>query len=193
MRDASTPHEAFAAHARRLMRLLAEEGIACLPHTRIEVTTPCGTFVGEKLLVASAVCAVSIMRAGDSLVEEVRAAWPGVRVGKLLIQRDEQTAIPRLFYEKLPADIARMHVLLCDPMLATGGSAMMAIDALLKRGVRAAFIIFLNVLSCPEGIARVHAAHPAVQIITCATDERLNERKFIVPGLGDFGDRFYGG
>lgn len=192
MRDASTPNAAFGAHARRLMRLLAEEGIASLPASAASVTTPCGAFDGVELPDASAVCAVSIVRAGDALLEEVRAVWPAVSVGKLLIQRDEETALPRLFYAKLPAKIADKHVLLCDPMLATGGSAVMAIRLLVERGAQPSRIIFLNVLACPEGIAHVHDAFPEVAIVTCAVDARLDERKFLVPGLGDFGDRFYG-
>lgn len=174
------------------MRLLAEEGIASLPASAETVTTPCGTFAGTNLPDASEVCAVSIMRAGDALLEEVRAVWPAISVGKLLIQRDEETALPHLSFEKLPLQIADKHVLLCDPMLATGGSAVMAITRLVERGVRSSRIIFLNVLACPEGIAHLHHAFPDVQIVTCVIDERLNDRKYIVPGLGDFGDRFYG-
>lgn len=194
IRDASTSNATFGAHARRLMRLLAEEGVASLPASAKTVTTPCGTFAGASLPAANDVCAVSIMRAGDALLEEVRAVWPAISVGKLLIQRDEDTALPRLFYAKLPPKIleGNLHILLCDPMLATGGSAVMAIRLLVERGAQPSRIIFLNVLASPEGIAHVHDAFPDVQIVTCAVDERLNERKFIVPGLGDYGDRFYG-
>jgi uracil phosphoribosyltransferase len=174
------------------MRLLAEEGIAYLPRAPKTVTTPCGTFVGEQLLDASSVCAVSIVRAGDSLLEEVRAVWPAVSVGKLLIQRNEETALPQLFYVKLPQRIGEMQVLLCDPMLGTGGSAVMAVRCLVDKGVVPSRMIFLNVLACPEGIAQLHANYPDVQIVTCAIDDRLNERKYIVPGLGDYGDRFFG-
>lgn len=192
LRSESTPHPVFRAHAKRLMRLLAEEGIASLPTTAKTVVTPCGSCPGEELPDASAVCAVSILRAGDALLHELLEAWPAVSAGKILIQRDERTAAPRLFYEKLPADIAGRHVLLCDPMLATGGSAAMAIGCLVARGVPPERIIFLNVVACPEGIARLHAAYPSVRVVTCAVDERLDERKYIVPGLGDFGDRFFG-
>lgn len=192
MRDAATPHLAFRESARRLMRLLAEEGIASLPRTPKTVATPCGTYEGEVVPEAGTVCAVSILRAGDSLLHEVVEVLPAVSVGKILIQRDEETAAPRLFYEKLPSDISHKHVILCDPMLASGGSAVMAIGCLIARGVTASRIVFLCVLASPEGIARVHESHPDVQIVTCAVDECLNERKYIVPGLGDFGDRFFG-
>ena len=132
------------------MRLLAEEAIATLPCTSKLVTTPCGEFDGVELLQPSSVCAVSIMRAGDALLEEVRAVWPGVSAGKLLIQRDEQTALPHLYYTKLPRDIAQKYVLLCDPCLATGGSAVLAIDALIRVGVAPNRIVFVNVITCPR-------------------------------------------
>lgn len=192
IRDEDTPHQVFAEHASRLMRLLAEEGIALLPKTPRTVMTPTGEYAGVDLPDASAVCAVSIVRAGDALLDAVRAVWPAVSVGKILIQRDESTAEPHVYYSKLPKRVDQKHVLLCDPMLATGGSAIAAIRILIAAGVRAERIFFLNVLTCPEGIAALTSAHPEVSIVTCAIDERLNERKFIVPGLGDFGDRFYG-
>jgi len=174
------------------MRLLAEEGIALLPKAPRTVMTPCGEYAGEDLPDASSVCAVSIVRAGDSLLEAVRAVWPAVSVGKILIQRDELTAEPHLHYSKLPKKIDHKYVLLLDPMLATGGSACTAIRVLLDEGVRAERIVFLTVLSCPEGIAAVTSAHPEVTIVTCAIDDGLNDSKFIVPGVGDFGDRFFG-
>lgn len=114
--------------------------------------------------------------------------------GKILIQRDESTSekLPELFYSKLPSDIATRNVLICDPMLGTGGSVKMAISVLQKAGVSPSRIIFLNLLSCPEGIKAVHADYPDVTIVTGTIDEALNEHKYITPGLGDLGDRYYG-
>jgi len=192
IRDEDTPHTAFAEHARRLMHILAEEGIALLPKTRRTVMTPCGEFAGEDIPDASSVCAVSIVRAGDALLEVVRTVWPAVSVGKILIQRDEDTAMPEMYYCKLPARVEQKFVLLLDPMLATGGSANLAIRKLISAGVSPGRIIFLNVVCCPEGLQAVKTAHPEVKIVTCAVDEGLDERKYIVPGLGDFGDRFFG-
>jgi len=163
-----------------------------LPATKRTVITPCGEFEGEDLPDASSVCAVSVVRAGDSLLEAVRAVWPAVSVGKILIQRDEETALPRLFYCKLPPNIASKHVLLLDPMLATGGSAVKAVEELVGAGVAPDRIVFANVVACPEGIAALQNAFPAVRIVTCAVDEGLNEKKYIVPGLGDYGDRYFG-
>jgi uracil phosphoribosyltransferase len=117
-----------------------------------------------------------------------------LNAGKILIQRDESTSekLPNLFYSKLPSDIATRNVLICDPMLGTGGSVKMAISVLQKAGVSPSRIIFLNLLSCPEGIKAVHEDYPDVTIVTGTIDEALNEHKYITPGLGDLGDRYYG-
>ena len=117
----------------------------------------------------------------------------GMKVGKILIQRDESTEekVARLIYSKLPGDIADLRVLLVDPMLATGGSALKAIEVLEAAGVKQENIVFLNVVSCPEGLARLQKEAPGVFVITAEVDEKLNEEKYIVPGLGDFGDRYY--
>jgi uracil phosphoribosyltransferase len=117
---------------------------------------------------------------------------PDSKTAKILIQRDEETAEPKLFYSKLPSDIADCHVMLCDPMLATGGSALTAIDVLKKAGVKEENILFLNVVSVPEGLKILAEKAPGVTIVTAALDSHLNPQKFIIPGLGDFGDRYYG-
>ena len=121
----------------------------------------------------------------------LRDCCRSVRIGKILIQRDEETALPKLFYEKLPEDISERYVFLLDPMLATGGSAMMAVEVLLARGVKMDRIFFLNLLAAPEGIKAFQDKYPDVKIITGGIDEKLDESKYIVPGLGDFGDRYY--
>lgn len=196
IRDAATSHVDFVAHADRLMRLLAEEGLAELPGARPKtVATPCGAYAGLELAPARSVAAVSIVRAGDTLLEAVRRVAPAVAVGKILIQRDEAAAdkAPRLTYVKLPPDIAaRAAVLLVDPMLATGQSAAAAIDVLLRSGVEEERIVFLNVVASPEGLRLLGARFPRVKVVTAAVDTCLDERLYIVPGLGDFGDRYHG-
>lgn len=140
------------------------------------------------------------MRAGDSMVEGLRDICPSVRIGKILIQRDEETAMPKLFYAKLPPDVKDRTCLLLDPMLATGGSAIKAVEVLISKGVKEDKIMyiltltvsFVNLVSCPEGLEAFHNAHPTIRIVTGAIDERLDEKKYILPGLGDFGCRFYG-
>lgn len=138
-------------------------------------------------------CAVSIVRAGDSLLECVREISPSIRVGKMWIQRNENSSSKEAIHSctKLPQDISRMHVLLLDPMLATGGSACAALSTLKEHGVAEEKIVFANVISCPEGLEFVMKLYPAIKIVTCCIDEGLNEEKFIMPGLGDYGDRFF--
>jgi uracil phosphoribosyltransferase len=112
-----------------------------------------------------------------------------VRIGKILIQRDEETAKPKLYYSRLPPDIKDRYCLLLDPMLATGGSANKAIEVLIDHGVHEERILFVNLICAPEGIDCVLKAHPKVKIVTAAVDQGLNEQKYIIPGLGDFGCR----
>ena len=172
--------------------MLIEEALALLPSTPVTVETPCGPYTGCKLPEEHRICAVSILRAADCMLGEVRAMMPSVAVGKILIQRDEATALPQLMYSKLPPDVATRPVLLLDPMLATGGSAVAAVKVLVEAGVPPENIVFVNIVCVREGLAALAAAYPAVKVVTGAIDPILNEKKYIVPGLGDFGDRYFG-
>jgi len=193
IRDKRTCQAEYVRAADRLMAILAEEGIARLPCVKPQVIeTPCGPFNGVTAPDGHAICAVDIVRSGGILLEAVRKVLPDLKTAKILIQRDEETALPQLYYSKLPDGIETMHVVLCDPMLATGGSALTAIEVLKKAGVKEENILFINVVSCPEGLKVMAKKAPGVRILTCALDSHLNEVKFIVPGLGDFGDRYYG-
>jgi len=192
IRDKKTTQVDYVNAADRLMALLAEEGLARLPRQPKVVVTPCGTYDGVTVPDGHAVCAVDIMRSGCILLEAVRRVLPELKTAKILIQRDEETALPKLFYSKLPDGIENMQVMLCDPMLATGGSAITAIQVLKEAGVKEENILFLNVVSAPEGLEALAKKAPGVRILTCEVDTHLNEVKFIVPGLGDFGDRYYG-
>jgi len=192
VRDQDANQRTFVAGADRLMNILAEEGIARLAQAS-RVVTPCGECNGLAHPETDKICVVDIIRSGGILVEAVRRLCPDCKTAKILIQRDEKTALPHMFYSKLPEGVADLpHVLLCDPMLATGGSALMAIKALRDAGVQEDRILFLNVVSCPEGLRALAEGAPGVRVLTAALDERLNEAKYIVPGLGDFGDRYYG-
>ncbi|GAA5933530.1 hypothetical protein JCM3775_003723 [Rhodotorula graminis] len=190
LRNKETSRGAFVFYADRVNRLLVEEGLNHLPVLEKSVTTPTGLeyngvgFEGK-------ICGVSIMRAGESMEAGLRECCRAVRIGKILIQRDEETALAKLFYAKLPEDIADRYCLLLDPMLATGGSAIKAIEVLIDHGVPQERIIFLNLVSCPEGLRAMYDAYPQVKIVTAWVDEALNEQKYIVPGLGDFGDRYF--
>jgi len=169
--------------------------IVTLPQRETEIQTPCATIQAKELSIPeSDICIVSIVRAGDSLMESIRECLPEATVGKILIQRDESAKekSPKLFYSKLPPNISSKQVILCDPMLATGGSVSTAIEVLVDEGgVNVENIRFANVISCPYGIRVMKEKFPDVQIITACIDDELNEEKFIVPGLGDYGDRYF--
>ena len=190
IRDQKTKRGDFVFYSDRIIRLLVEEGLNQLPVEK--ATIKChGDYEYEGAKFLGKICGVSIVRAGESMEMGLRDCCRSVRIGKILIQRDEETALPKLFYEKLPEDISQRSVFLLDPMLATGGSAMMAVEVLLNRGVKMDRIFFLNLLAAPEGIKAFQEKYPDIKIITGGIDEKLDENKYIVPGLGDFGDRYY--
>ncbi|KAL1408225.1 Uracil phosphoribosyltransferase, synthesizes UMP from uracil [Vanrija albida] len=174
----------------RIIRLLVEEGLNHLPVVPKTVRTPVGLdFDGVGF--EGRICGVSIMRAGEAMEAGLRDCCRSVRIGKILIQRDEETCLPKLFYAKLPEDIAERFVLLLDPMLATGGSCIKAIEVLLSHGVKEEKILFLNLIASPLGTDAVCKRFPKLRMITAWVDEGLDSHSYIVPGLGDFGDRYF--
>ena|SRR5437899_3790044 len=191
IRDRTAHREDFVFYSGRIIRLLIETGLNLLPFEQWEVETPVGRkYDGVRF--TSKTCGVSIARAGESMEAGLRAVCRSIRIGKILIQRDKVTKLPRLYYSSLPHDIAQRHVLLLDPMLATGGTALAAIQVLLDKGVPEEKIIFINLITVPEGITAVCQRHPNVKIVTSDIDERLNKNAYMTPGIGDFGDRFFG-
>ena len=195
LRQRDLPTDQFQTIGDRLVRLLGEEALARLPMVvEGEVETPCGVAKGLVDTVGPSVCVVSIVRSGDILQEAVRTLQPGVSVGKILLQRDESNPDKPavLYYKKLPKNISQSFVILVDPMLATAGSALRAISVLKDHGVPSERIMFLNLLCCPEGLQAMAKTYPKVIILTGAVDSHLDQDKYIVPGLGDFGDRYYG-
>eukprot|EP00392_Amoebophrya_sp_AT5.2_P005310 g5319.t1 len=200
VRAKNTDQLNFVKFSNRVMRLLVEEALSHLPHEDSPVETARGTYPGKKLgegggqFQEKDLCAVSIVRSGNTMLESVREVIPDVAVGHILVQRDESDPEKKaiFFYKKFPADIAQRHVLLCDPMLATGGSAIAALKCLVEAGkVPENRILFVNLLCAPEGVRAVNKACPLVKIVSAECDPGLNSEKFIVPGLGDFGDRYY--
>ncbi|MCJ1234501.1 Uracil phosphoribosyltransferase, synthesizes UMP from uracil [Varicellaria rhodocarpa] len=190
IRDRNTQRADFIFYSNRIIRLLVEEGLNHLPVIEHTITTPVGRlYSGVKF--QGKICGVSIMRAGEAMEQGLRDCCRSVRIGKILIQRDEETSKPRLFYDKLPEDIAQRWVLLLDPMFATGGSATMAVDVLKSRGVPEDRILFLNLIASPEGVTSFAERFPKLRVVTAFVDQGLDEKNYIVPGLGDFGDRFY--
>ena len=193
LRCKDTPQPLFARAADRLCRIVAEEALASMASEPYEIETPCGRAVcKDRYVEESQVVVVDVMRSGAILMEAVRRLAPSAKTAKILIQRDEATALPHLLYSKLPPNIRECFILLCDPMLATGGSSLAAIDVLRKAGVQEHQILFANIVCCPEGLRRLATEAPDVRIVTTAVDEKLNAQAFIVPGLGDFGDRYFG-
>lgn len=190
IRSRETKRPDFIFYSDRIIRLLVEEGLNHLPVISVTVNTHTNQkFDGVSFL--GKICGVSIIRSGESMEQGLRDCCRSVKVGKILIQRDEETALPKIFYEKLPNDISERYVFLLDPMLATGGSAIIATEVLLNRGVKPENISFLNLICCKEGISAYHARFPDIKIITGAIDSGLDDCKYLIPGLGDFGDRYY--
>ncbi|KAL7751802.1 hypothetical protein RI367_002802 [Sorochytrium milnesiophthora] len=191
IRNKETPRSDFIFYSDRIIRLLVEEGLNYLPLVEKAITTPTGSEY-RGVAFQGTICGVPIIRAGEAMEKGLRECCKGVRIGKILIQRNEETAEPELYYTKLPSDVQSRYVLLLDPMLATGGSACKAIEVLLENGVREERILFLNLLACPEGIEKVIKQFPKLKIVTADIDEQLDDKKFIIPGLGDFGCRYFG-
>ena len=188
LRDASTPPELFRRMAVRISLLLAAEATRDIPAAAVSVDTPLGPAAGKRL--AGGVVVVPVLRAGLGMLDAVLELVPTARVGHIGLQRDEMTAVASQYYSKLPEGLERAFVLMIDPMLATGGSAVAALDRLRQAGARR--VRMICIVAAPEGISLVERHHPDVHIYTPVVDQGLNEHKFIVPGLGDFGDRLYG-
>jgi uracil phosphoribosyltransferase len=188
LRDARTAPPAFRRAANRISVLLAAEALRDLPSSSATVTTPLGPADGRVVL--TDVVVVPVLRAGLGMLDAVLELLPTARVGHIGLQRDEATAIASRYYSKLPPDLSQSHVLMIDPMLATGGSAVAAIDLIKAAGASA--ISMICIVSAPEGVSLLERAHPDVAVFTPVVDKELNAHKFIVPGLGDFGDRLYG-
>lgn len=188
LRDARTAPPAFRRAANRISVLLAAEALRDIPSTASVVETPLGPANGRR--VTTDVVVVPVLRAGLGMLDAVLEILPAARVGHIGLQRDEATAIASKYYSKLPPNLGASYVLMIDPMLATGGSAVAAIDVIRSTGARA--IRMICIVAAPEGVRLVEERHPDVAIYTPVVDRELNAHKFIVPGLGDFGDRLYG-
>ncbi|WP_300519387.1 uracil phosphoribosyltransferase [Aliiroseovarius sp.] len=189
MREKETQSAVFRQLLREISQLLAYEVTRELPMTTQEIDTPLQK-MDAPVLAGKKLALVSILRAGNGLLDGILELIPLARVGFVGLYRDEETLEPVQYYFKVPEALEDRLVIAVDPMLATGNSSVAAIDLLKKAGARN--IRFLCLLAAPEGVARMKEAHPDVPIITASLDERLNENGYIVPGLGDAGDRMFG-
>ncbi len=188
LRDRQTPSAAFRRAATRITTLLACEAMRNVPSTAATVETPLGAASGRR--VAGDVVVVPVLRAGLGMLDAILDLAPQARVGHIGLQRDEMTAVASQYYAKFPARLDASFVLMVDPMLATGGSAIAALELLERAGAKRVNVVCI--VAAPEGVAALEQRFPEVHIFTPVIDERLNANKFIVPGLGDFGDRLYG-
>ncbi len=189
LRDAQTPSHRFRQTLHELSWLLAFPAFEMLQLASVEITTPLETMTAQTLS-DPAPCIVSILRAGNGLADGFSQICPEASLGHLGLYRDHDTLQPVSYYSSLPDRMDKRQVILVDPMLATGGSATMAIETLCNMGV--ADIVFACLVAAPEGVAALHGAHPDVPIVTAALDRELNDQAYILPGLGDAGDRIYG-
>ena len=187
LRDSTTEPEEFRALARNVITMLLYEATADLPTRRGTVRTPLAD--AEAVELDSEVVAIPVLRAGLGLLAPVLELLPRVSVGYIGLERDEETAVARIYYNKLPALLGKVPLLL-DAMLATGGSAAQAIDLIKEAGGRDTRMVC--VVAAPEGVKVLEERHPEVDVYAAALDERLNDKAYIVPGLGDFGDRLFG-
>lgn len=188
LRDVRTDPPAFRRAANRISVILAAEALRDVPTTPDTVLTPLGPSGGR--VVRGDVVVVPVLRAGLGMLDAVLELLPSARVGHIGLQRDEATAMASKYYSKLPSDLGDSYVLMIDPMLATGGSAVAAIDLMKASGART--IRMICIVAAPDGVALVERHHPDVPVYTPVVDSHLDAHKYIVPGLGDFGDRLYG-
>ena len=189
LRDVTTPFPTFRRILRETTWLLAYETTSHLTVEKNTIATPLEEMSAQRLPTPEP-CLISILRAGNGLVDGLMDIMPEAAVGHLGLVRNPDTLQPEEYYCKLPSQIEKRQVILADPMLATGGSTVAAIDRLREKGVRD--LVFLCLVAAPEGVAALQKAHPDVPIFTGALDRELNDKGYILPGLGDAGDRIYG-
>ena len=189
MRDKDASTVKFRTLLREISMLLAYEVLRDLELEDVEIETPVAPMTAKKLA-GKKLCFVSVLRAGDGLLQGLLDLVPGARVGHLGMYRDHETLLPVAYYNKLPEAMEDRSAIIVDPMLATGGSGAAAVTEVKKAGAKD--IRFLALVAAPEGVETFHAAHPDVPVFTAALDSHLNENGYIVPGLGDAGDRLFG-
>lgn len=188
LRNAETASAAFRQHLRLIARLMTLAVTESVPLAPVQVRTPLADTSGVRL--AHPIVLAPILRAGLGMADGVLEMIPDAQVAHLGLYRDEETLAPKVYYQNFPNGFSESDVILIDPMLATGGSSIAAASLLREQGAQA--VRFLNLVSCPPGIEAFQRAHPDIPVITAAIDPELDERAYIVPGLGDSGDRTFG-
>ncbi len=189
LRDKNTGSKEFRALVSEIATLMCYEATRDLPLEEVEIETPIQK-TKTKVISGKTLAFVPILRAGTGMLDGVLSLVPSAKVGHIGMYRDPETALPIPYYCKLPSDIEEREVIVLDPMLATGGSAIDAISQIKEYGPKS--IKFMGIIAAPEGLQALTEAHPDVEVYCAALDEKLNEHKYIVPGLGDAGDRIFG-
>ncbi|XP_041951363.1 uridine-cytidine kinase-like 1 isoform X3 [Alosa pseudoharengus] len=192
IRNKDTNRDEFIFYSKRLMRLLIERALSFLPLKPVSVETPQGAIYEGKRLSGKRISGVSILRAGETMEQALMAVCKDIRLGKILIQTNHDTGEPELHYLRLPKDITEDYVILMDSTVSTGAAAMMAVRVLLDHDVQEDKIFLLSLLMAEMGVHSVAYAFPKVRIITTAVDKRVNDKFHIIPGIGNFGDRYFG-
>uniref|UniRef100_A0A671NTQ2 uridine/cytidine kinase n=1 Tax=Sinocyclocheilus anshuiensis TaxID=1608454 RepID=A0A671NTQ2_9TELE len=192
IRNKETSRDEFIFYSKRLMRLLIEDALSFLPLKPVSVETPQGTVYEGKRLSGKRITGVSILRAGETMEQALMAVCKDIRLGKILIQTNHDTGEPELHYLRLPKDISEDYVILMDSTVSTGAAALMAVRVLLDHDVQEDKIFLLSLLMAEMGVHSVAYAFPKVRIITTAVDKKVNDEFHIIPGIGNFGDRYFG-
>ncbi len=191
IRNKEVSRSDFIYYSEIILNQLIEAAFEFFPFEKRVVCTPVGANY-EGLRLSNSVCGVSVMRAGESMEIAFRNIFKAEKIGKILIQRNKDTKLPHLYYTALPDGIDQSYVLLMDPMLATGGTAVAALDVLIDNGVKAEKIVFVCLIAVSNGIKAIQKKYPKVKIVTSSVDTKLNEHAYMIPGIGDFGDRYFG-
>jgi uracil phosphoribosyltransferase len=191
LRDVACTTKEFREYSKKIADILVSKVVECLPTRPVDIQTPVAPYQG--IAFSNTVELVSVMRSGDILLDTFLEHFPDAHVSKFLIQRDEHTALPHFIYMKASPTLTDHHpVIITEPMVATGGTLEMVINMLKEKGVLEQNIIIACVCAAPEGLLFLNEKFPAIQVVMTSLDQKLNSKKYIVPGLGDFGDRFFG-
>ncbi|CAD1474175.1 unnamed protein product, partial [Heterotrigona itama] len=192
IRNKETYRDEFIFYSKRLIRLVIEYALSLLPFEDVTVETPQGVLYHGKRAATDKICGVSILRAGETMEQAVRDVCKDIRIGKILIQTNQQTGEPELYYLRLPKDIKDYKVILMDATVATGAAAIMAIRVLLDHDVAEENVLLVSLLMAESGVHSIAYAFPRVKIVTSALDPVINEKFYVLPGIGNFGDRYFG-
>lgn len=190
LRDKNSDRASFRRAAIKITEILVFEAMQHLDWKRADIETPLEKTAG--IAPSRPTALIPILRSGLAMLPHFEAAFPDSKIGFLGFQRDEHTFLPTLYYDRLPAISKETEVLLLDPMLATGGTADAAIEVLKKKGINEERLILVSIIAAPDGAAIIERKHPKVKLVIGTVDRGLNSKKFIVPGIGDFGDRYFG-